>query len=305
MRPLKALLILAALVGFAAPLSGCAVADPDTSQAVLRYSGGWFSSQAFDTCIGPGIRDVTTLGMQHFYYPNGQRTATFSDGPGADAPPLSVSTKNGVKVNVRGTVTFRLNTSCTPYKEYKIVNGQQVLDREWPGGLFQRFHDTIGRHSNAYATSGGEPQPPGWDDVIKVYVIGPISKAANDAGLNYTWQELYSDPVKNAEWQKAVIGELPQLVTAQAGADHFLVDNVQLLQPTLPDALNAEIDNNQAAGLRHNTADTDKATAQQFPGGVNGYLEYLRQLAINDAIRSGQVRVIPVPQGSGVIVNGG
>jgi SPFH domain/Band 7 family protein len=301
----KAALILAALVG-CATLAGCAVADPDTSQAVLRYSGGWFSNQAWNKCILPGERDVTTPGMQHFYYPQGQRTLTLSDEPGADGPPLQVATNNQILLTVRGTITYRLNTNCDPYTEYKTAaNGQRVVDREWPGGLFQRFHDTIGRHSLAYAETGGEPQPPGWNTVVARYVGDPLSKAANDIGKRYTWQDLYSNPAKNAEWQAAVIAALPQLVTAQAGADHFLIDNVQLLQPTLPPALNAELENNQAAGLRHNTADTDKATARDFPGGVSGYLEYLRQLAINDAIRSGKVRVIPVPAGSGVIVNGG
>lgn len=301
----KALLLLAALVGFAT-VAGCAVADPDTSQAVLRYSGGWFANQAWNQCILPGERDVTSAGMQHFYYPQGQRTFTFSDEPGADAPPLLVSTNNQIKLTVRGTVTYRLNTNCAPYTEVKTLpNGQRAVERVWPGGLFQRFHDTIGRHSMAYAESGGDPQPPGWNAVVARYVGDPLSKAANDIGLRYTWQDLYNNPAKNAEWQAAVIGVLPQLVTAQAGADHFLIDNVQLLQPTLPPALNAELENNSAAGLRHATADTDKLTANEFPGGVHGYLEYLRQLAINDAIRSGKVRVIPVPAGSGVIVNGG
>lgn len=291
-------------------ISGCAVADPDTSQAVLRYSGGWFNSQAFDSCIGPGVRDVTSLGMQHFYYPQGQRRFVFGDEAGTDAPALQVSTKGtqpgagGVKLAVAGTVTYRLNTSCEPYTEYKTVNGARVVDRVWPGGLFQRFHDTIGRHENAFAASGSEPQPPGWDNVVRTYVGGPIAKAASDQGLNYTWQELYSDPTKNAEWQKAVAAELPGLITQQAGADHFLVDNVQLLQPTLPAALNTEIDNLQAAGLRQATAATDRATANAF-GGTAPYLDYLTRKAMVDAINAGKVRAIPVPFGSPVVINPG
>jgi len=314
MNTRRAVLTLAALVGCATLAGGCAVADPDTSQAVLRYSGGWFSSQAFDKCIGPGVRDVTSPGMQHFYYPQGQRTFTFSDAPGADAPPLLVSTKStptsaGVKLTVRGTVTFRLNTDCTDYKEYRTVKtatgDKQVFDRDWPGGLFQRFHDNIGRHNNAFATSGGDPQPAGWDEVVRRYVGDPISKAANDAGLRYTWQELYGDPVANAAWQQAVAADLPNRVIQQSGADHFIIDNVQLLQPTLPDVMNGEIENNQAAGLRKATADTDRSAAEQFPGGIQGYLDYQQKLAVNEAIKDGKVRIIPIPQGSPVIVSGG
>jgi hypothetical protein len=297
-------LTLAGLVA-CATLAGCAVADPDTSQKVLRYSGGWFSSQAWNQCIDPGQRDVTTLGMQHFYYPQGQRTFTFSDAPGADAPPLQVSTNNQIKLTVRGTVTFRLNTDCAPYEEYKLVNGTNTLDRVWPGGLFQRFHDTIGRHSQAFSTSGGEPQPLGWDEVIRRYVGDPISKSANDAGLRYGWQDLYNNPVKNAEWQQLVIKDLPGLIRQQAGADHFLIDNVQLLQPTLPDALNTEIENNQAAGLRKNTTDTDKSAIDSFPGGLGGWAQYQETLALVEAIKTGKVRAVPVPQGSSVIVGSG
>jgi hypothetical protein len=308
MNTRRVLLTLAALVGCATLAGGCAVADPDTSQAVLRYSGGWFNSQAFDRCIGPGVRDVTSVGMQHFYYPQGQRTFTFSDAPGADAPPLLVSTNNQIKLTVRGTVTFRLNTDCTDYKEYKTVKtplgDKQVFDRDWPGGLFQRFHDDIGRHNNAFATAGGDPQPTGWDEVVRRYVGDPINKAANDAGLRYSWQQLYNDPAKNAEWQQAVIADLPNRVIQQAGADHFIIDNVQLLQPTLPDSLNAEIENNQAAGLRSATADTDRTAAERFPGGIQGYLDYQQKLAVNQAIKDGKVRVIPIPQGSPVIVSG-
>lgn len=255
----------------------------------------------------PGVRDVTIAGNHHFYYPAGQRTFTFSDQPGADAPPLQVSTGQAggtasVKLLVRGTVTFRLNTDCTPYREYKNTGQGKVLVRTWPGGLFQRFHDVIGRQDRAFATDGGQPQPAGWDQVMRIYVGGPISKAANDEGLHFTWQQLYADPAANAAWQQAVIKDLPSLVDQQAGAPQFLIDNVQLLQPTLPAGLEAELENNQAATLRHTTADIDKNTAAGFPGGVQAYLDYLRQLAVNDAIKNGNVRVIPIPQGSPVIV---
>lgn len=300
----KPVLLAAALVACATLSGACAVADPDTSQEVLRYSGGWFNSQAFDTCIGPGVRDVASVGHQHFYYPHGQRTFTFSDVAGADAPPLEVTTKGLIKLKVRGSVTFHLNDNCTPFKETKIVDGKQIVVADWPGGLMQRFHDTIGKHNRAYAESGGDPQPPGWDDVIRIYIGGPISKAANDAGLGYSPQELAGDPTKNAEWQQKVIAALPGLITQQAGGNHFIVDNVQFLQPTLPETLTAEIENNQAAGLRRATADTDKQTADAF-GGVGAFLDYLTRRAIADAIKEGKVRVIPVPQGSNVIVNGG
>lgn len=276
---------------------GCSVATPDPSQIALHYSGGPFSSQDFENCVNPGVREVDSINDSHDYYPIGQRTFTFSDVQGADAPPLLVSTNSQIKLIVRGTITFRLNTSCAPYKD---TDG-----RVWPGGLIQRFHDTIGRHNQAFATDGGQPQPSGWDDVIRIYVGGPTSKAMNDAGLRFSWQQLYADPAANTAWQQAAIAAIPRLIDQQAGGPHFLIDNVQFLQPSLPDALNHEIENNQAAGLRKATADTDKSAAEQFPGGIQGYLHYQQELAINQAIKDGKVRVIPIPQGSSVIVGAG
>lgn len=275
-------------------VAGCSIADPDTSQAVLHYSGGSFSSQQFENCVNPGTREVDGPGDYHFYYPNGQRTFTFSDAPGSDAPPLRVSTKNQTELIVRGSIAFTLNTSCEKYTDPQ--------GKEWAGGILQRFHDTIGRHKNAYATDGGDAQPEGWRDVLAAYVAGPAERAMDNAGLGYDWQKLYSDAAAKAEWEQTVIKELPRLILEQAGDKHFTINNIQIQKPDVPDALRNELEANQAAVLRQNTANTDKSAAENFPGGINGYLQYQQQLAINKAITDGKVQVLPVPAGSPVIV---
>lgn len=296
MRLRKAVFI-ATTVSAVVAVSGCAVADPDTSQVALHYSGGALSSQAFQDCITPGVREVDGPSDFHFYYPQGQRTFTFSDTPGADAPPIRVSTRNQTELIVRGAVTFTLNASCD---EFRDLDG-----RVWPGGILQRFHDTIGRHRVAYADDGGQPQPDGWRDVVTLYVGGPAEKAMDNAGLGYEWQDLYSSAVTKTAWERGVIEELPKLIFAQTGAQHIIVNNVQVQKPDVPPALRAELDANQAAVLRQNTANTDKSAAESFPGGIQGYLAYQQQLAVNDAIKSGKVQVLPVPAGSPVIVSPG
>lgn len=273
---------------------GCSVADPDTSQVAIHYSGGPFSSQSFEYCTAPGVREVGGASDFDYYYPNGQRTYTFSDAPGADAPPLRVSTNNQTELIVRGTVAFTLNTDCTPFTD--------GTGKEWKGGKLQRFHDTIGRHKNAFATAGGEQQPAGWKDVLAQYVGGPSEKAMDNAGLGYPWQLLYSSADDKAKWEQKVLEELPKLILAQAGADHFIIVNIQLQKPDVPDSLRAELEQAQAAGLRKNTADTDKAAAESFPGGVPGYLAYQQQLAINKAISEGKANINVVPQGSSIVV---
>jgi hypothetical protein len=284
-------------------LVGCAEADPDTSQKVLHYTGGAWSSQAFEDCIDPGVHRFDGAGDFHFYYPNGTRTYTFSDKPGADAPPIMVSTSSGIELKLRGTVTFHLNTSCD---EFTDVNGLK-----WKGGRLQRFHDEIGRHKNAYASSGGEKQPDGWLNVLHEYIGSPAETVMDDAGLPLSWQELYGDGDKRRAWEQTVLKSLPERMLAKAKADHFIIDNIELQKPDLPDTLKNEQLANQAAGLRKQTADTDSASAKDFPGGLPAYLAYQQQLAaletqkaITKAINENRANLNVVPNGAQVNLPG-
>ena len=298
-------IIIGALAAATVGLTGCSVADPDTSQLVLHYTGGPFSSQAFANCTAPGTRSVDGPGDFHFYYPAGQRTFTFrsapeneaAPAPGADAPAIRVSTRNQTELVVQGTITFTLNPSCEPYTD--------STGRQWPGGKLQKFHDTIGRQHVAYADTGGVPQPAGWSSVLALYVGGPAERAMDNAGLAFEWQQLYSDAASKDAWTADVESRLPQLIADQAGDDLFLINNIQLDKPGVPAGLRAELENNQAAQLRNQTAQVDQQAASRFPGGLAAYQDYQRHQAINEAIKSGRVNPLIVPQGSPVIVNPG
>jgi hypothetical protein len=298
--------IRALLVGVAvaALATGCAVATPDPSQIALDYSGGPFSSQNFVQCVNPGVRAVDWPNNSIDYYPVGQRSWDFGTKPGAEAPPIRISTKNQTELFVSGSVTFTWDDSCKPFKEYRPdpVTGKPVLVHDWPGGLAQRFHDTIGRHTSAFATDGGEAQPQGWNDDVSLYVGGPLTIAMNNAALNFNWEDLYNNNTAKTDWQTQVENQLQTLVDTKAGARHFIINQVQLGKPELPDQLRVELENNQAATIRATTANTDKGTAASFPGGIAGFTAYQLQLAIAKAIAGGQVKVIPVPVGSIVSV---
>jgi SPFH domain/Band 7 family protein len=301
----RTLLTMAGLVACATVTGACAVATPDPSQMALDYSGGPFSSQAFVECVSPGVRHVTWPNDTFDFYPIGQRTWDFTTKEGAEAPPIRIGTKNQTELFASGSVTLTWNDDCTPYKEYRPdATGRPVLVHEWPGGLAQRFHDTIGRHTHAFALDGGAPQPQGWNEVLGLYVGGPLQIAMNNASLNFTWEQLYNNPAAKADWQKQVEAQLQDLVDSKAGARHFIINQVQLGKPELPATLLAELENNQAANIRKTTADIDKATAANFPGGVTGLAAYQLQQAIAKAIAAGQVKVIPVPTGSIVSVPG-
>jgi len=273
-----------------AVFTGCSVATPDTSQRALHYSGGPLSSQNFEDCIEPGTRDVTGPADFNYYYPAGQRTYTFSDRPGSDSPPIMVSSQNegGVtELVVRGTVTFVLNTNCEPYRD--------DTGRYWAGGRFQKFHDTLGRQNAAFATAGGQAQPAGWSNVLDLYVGAPAERAMDNAGLNYGWQQLYGDVNSKNAWTATVEEQLPKLIREQAGDEFFLVSNIQIDKPDVPNTLKTELEAGQAAALR-------QQAAESFPGGLAAYQDDQQKQALNRAIVEGKVAAVPIPFGSPIIV---
>lgn len=288
---------LVAMVAMAC-MSGCGVADPNPSEVALEYNGGPFSNQQFISCVTPGTRDVTGPNDQFFYYPHGTRTYSFSSAQGADEGPIVVNTKNNVQMSVTGSITFTLNESCAPYKD---GNGHL-----WPGGILQKFHDTIGRSHNMSATVsnadfGGNN---GWASGLNLYLGGPASKALNNAGLAYNWQDLYSNLQARNQFVTQAEADIKVLIDQQAGDNFFLIQNVQIDQPQPPGSTVDQMTQLQNQIIQNQQADQAQKLAANFPGGVNGYLDFQQKQAVNDAIKDGRIQVLPIPFGSSVIVNG-
>lgn len=230
MKILRYVLIGAgALLGVA----GCSVADPNPSEVALRYNGGPFSNQQFLSCVDAGTRQVNGPNEQYFYYPHGTRTYTFAGDPGKPAPgadegAILVNTKNNVQMNVTGSITFTLNESCT---EFTDRNGHK-----WPGGMLQKFHDTIGRSHNMAAKDSNADfgAQNAWGTGLNLFLGGPASKALNNAGLSYAWQELYSNLDARNAFVATAAKDIRDLVAQQAGDDFFHIQNVQIDQPQPP-----------------------------------------------------------------------
>ena len=287
--------LTAASVLVAVAAAGCATADTAPSQVALHYSGGPLSSQTFQNCVPSGTLDYEGPADIHYYYPTGQRTFKFSDDPGSDAPPLQATSRDGQILDVSGTITFTLNTSCEQFTD--------AAGKTWPGGKLQKFHETLGSQDRAFASEGGEEPGQGWRVLLGKYLKDPADRTVDAQALLFGWAELDSDPTAKTRWEQAVVAGIPELVLSQAGEDFFTINNIVLQKPKIPDTLQTERQNNEAAKLRATTADTDKGAAQNFPGGIQGYLDYQQQLAVNKAIQEGRVQVIPIPQGSPVIVS--
>lgn len=291
---------IAGLVVAAVAVAGCTVASPTPQNQGLNYTNGPFEGRQFASCDTSGERNTDGAFNDHFYYPRGQRPFSFSTDKGADSGPLSVSTKDSVELIARGTVTFHLNTSCDEYTD--------KAGKKWPGGRMQKFHEQFGsKNYNGHPAYSEDEDDDnggaGWPGFVDVYVRDIVENAMDTNGSRYSWPDLYSNSESRAAWEKSVVDSVPDLIEKQLGGDLLVVDSILIQKPDVPKALRAELENNEAAQLAAKTAQTNQAAARSFPGGLAAYQQYQQSLAVNEAIKSGKVPILPIPQGSPVIVS--
>jgi hypothetical protein len=141
--------------------------------------------------------------------------------------------------------------------------------------------------------------------MLKNYLGAAVDRASDTAALNFGWQDLYTSAAATTAWSQQVQGDIPRILSSLTlGTNLINVDVVLLQKPGIQPQLQAGLAAKQAAILRQQSAEVDQNAAKSFPGGVQGYLAYQQQQAVNQAIESGKVKVIPIPQGSSVVVNG-
>jgi hypothetical protein len=301
--------VAGAIIAAVSVLGACSTADPSPGQVAAHYSNGPFSSQVFQDCVAPGQLAYQGVSDDHFYYPAGQRSFKFSNDPDSDYPPIEVMSSDSQVLTVSGTMAFTLDTSCAPWDD-KDANGNVI--KHWPGGLLQRFHETLAIQDSAFSTAGGTEPGPGWDKFIGKYVKDTAERAITNEALRFGWFALSNDPTARAQWEKDVVTKVPDLVTAQMGAPYLHIDNILLQKPVPGPGLLAGLASKQEAQLRSDAVDIDKAAALNFPGGINAYADYQQKLgvlalqrSIARAIDDGKVKAVPVPAGSPVIVSPG
>lgn len=285
----------AAALAAALTLTGCSIANTTASEVALQYGAGPLDSRVFVQCVPSGERQINDVNDDHYYYPAGQRDFSFSNDTGADSPPLTSTTSDAQEISVSGTVKFTLNTSCEAFTD--------PGGKTWPGGKLQMFHELIAAKVSAAATDGGEQMGEGWRSVLRNYIGAALDRATDNEALKFGWQQLYTSTTDKARWEADVLAQLPEIVkTLTQGVDLFTVNAVLLQKPAIQPGLVSGLTDKQAAELRNQAAEVDKKAAESFPGGLAGYQAYQQQQAINQAIKDGKVQVIPIPQGSPVIV---
>lgn len=265
-----------ALATTALTLTACTIADTAPDEQALRYNHGLTNAQTFEKCVSPSMKEFSSPTDAVYTYPAGQRVYNFIAQNG-DGDPFEVVTKDGISLKVEGATRFTLTDDCDRLKQ---------------------FHEKIGIKTEAYT-------PDGWVKFLNIYLRAPINRALTDATQNLGWQDIYSNPQAKAKWEKQVSELLPKYVEQTIGGDYLENFSVTLQKPTLPDELEKALQATQVA--------TQNAAAQkQQNEAVKTELESIRALVavlgpdgynVYQAIKSGKIQVMPIPQGSSVVVD--
>lgn len=256
--------------------------EPD--QQGIWYKAGPLTSTHFDHCVLPGTRELTGgLADKTFVYPAGQRTFEYRDGEGADSGVIVALTKDNVELKTSGVVRFSLTDDCA---------------------LLQKFHEQIGIKYNA--KMDGSKTSDGWREMLNVYLQTSLQRAVNEATQEFNWKELYNDVAVKAAWEKKVSELLPRFVQQSMDGEYFSNYSLTIQKPNLPDDLLKALQDTQTAVEQNNAQKQRNATVETETESIKRLVDILGPEGYNtyQAIKDGKITIYPIPQGSGVIVNG-
>ncbi|MBC9703887.1 MAG: hypothetical protein H9W81_02470 [Enterococcus sp.] len=249
----------------------------------LWYKAGPLTSTHFDDCIAPGTRKLTGgLSDQTFVYPAGQRNFEFSDSGSGEAGTIVALTKDNVELRTSGVVRFELTRDCE---------------------TLTKFHEEIGLSNKAYFR-GGESE--GWLPMLNKYLHASLQRAVNEATQEFDWKELYNNVEVKAAWEKKVSELLPRFVQQSMDGEYFENYSLTIQKPTLPDDLLKALQDTQTAMEQNNAQKERNTTVETEAQSIKRLVDILGPEGYNtyQAIKDGKITIYPIPQGSGVIVNG-
>lgn len=272
--------IVAILSVFA--MSSCSSVSTEPDEVAVHYAGGSFSSKNFKGCVDTSTREYNGPGDNHYVYPAGQRTFSFTGAEGSERGPIAVTTKDGQEVLVPGFVTFTLKTDCDTLRD---------------------FHETIGMKYKAYKDGGG------WDDFLNDYVNTPLDSAMNKASLDADgWYALYSNSSVQAKFEEDVKASLPDEVTKALGEDFITINAVQISKPTVGEGLKEGLSAKEEARLQNDAQKERNAIARTKYDSMRD----CRQSGLSEQAcltiylaESGKIPFYPIPQGGAINVQPG
>lgn len=184
-------------------MTACSSVSTSPDEQALHYKGGSFSSKSYESCIDPSTREFNGPGDDHFVYPAGQRTYSFTGRKGSESKAIKVKTQDSQQLSVKGFVTIELTNDCK---------------------LLRKFHEAIGSKYKAY-------EPGGWLNLLNDYVAVPLNSTMDKAALAYPWRTLYSSSDALTEFENAVKENLPAEVKTAMGDSFITVKAVSLETP--------------------------------------------------------------------------
>lgn len=277
--------IILALVG-----SSCGLKSSGTNELCLIYSGGVFEDKSYQGLLKPGATNKSTgYGSKTYCYRTDQRSyIANSQNNGADAAPVTVVSQDDVRMSVDYQLYFKIN------QDEKIL---------------KRFHENLGIKTKAWTKDG-------WVQLLREYFEPQIERSLEQAALLHNWRDLYATEEARATFNQETIANLKKQIREVIGDDYFcgptydgtndcgdFTFTVGKPQPTNGDIIDA-IEAEQTAKTR--------AVAQaQENERIRVQLEAERTIVdlygpqgalLREALRSGKVQIMVVPQGSDVAV---
>lgn len=272
--------VAVALAGVVAvmTMSACSGVNTQPDEVALHYKGGSLSSAEFVDCVDSSKREWNGPGDNHYTYPKGQRTFSFTGRSGSEIDPVPVVTNDSQELEVPGFVTFTLNTDCKTLRE---------------------FHERIGIKYGAYESDG-------WNAFLNDYLAVPLKASMNKASLDADWRTLYSDAEAQRAFEDYVKENLPGEVSKALGNDFIQINEVSIEKPKPSKGLRDGLAAKEEAKLQ------DEAQKQKNVVAASKYdsMKECRSSGLSEnacitiyLADQGKVPFYPLPQGSDVVVN--
>jgi hypothetical protein len=192
MRKRSSLALIAAfLVLFGA---GCGRQGSATNEIGLIYTGGLTEDKKFKGFLKAGATwEGVGWGSKVYRYRTDQRSYIGGERKGADAPPIVVVSKDGVRLKTDYQLYFKLN------RDEKTL---------------RKFHEDIGVKTEAWTKDG-------WVAMLQQYFEPQIERSMEAAALAYDMRPLRSTEEARVSFQNDTIGRLKEAIKEVIGDEYF------------------------------------------------------------------------------------
>ena len=256
----------------------------------LIYEGGVIQDKVYKGLLEPGATNNRVgLGSTVYRYRIDQRSWIAKAGDTTDTVPVTIVSEDDVRLSVEYQLYFKLN-----------------LDED----TLRKFHENLGVKTAAWTTGG-------WVEMLQTYFDPQVERALEAAGLKFKWRDLYGSEEARIAFQDDTVANLKRNIFEVIGDDYFcgpaytgpgsecgdFTFIVGKPTPTNPEIV--------AAVESEQTARAATVAQQQENERIRTQLEVERELVelygpqgalLRDAIDSGRIQIMVVPQGSDVTV---